>query len=75
MLIKLAFETNGKSEQQRNELQPLGNSQSYRVPLSNTGPDPLENHKSTKPEFHAGPSSAKCHFCCQTDNGRILVAS
>ena len=26
--------------------------------LSNTGPDPLENHKATKPAFNVGPSSA-----------------
>ena len=26
--------------------------------LSNTGPDTLKNHKATKPEFNAGPSSA-----------------
>ena len=24
--------------------------------LSNTGPDPLKNHKATKPEFNVGPS-------------------
>ena len=24
--------------------------------LTNTGPDPLENHKATKPAFNAGPS-------------------
>ena len=26
--------------------------------LSNTGPDPLKNHKATKPAFNVGPSSA-----------------
>ena len=26
--------------------------------LSNTGPDPLENHKATKPVFIVGPTSA-----------------
>ena len=26
--------------------------------LSNTGPDPLKNHKATKPEFNVGPSLA-----------------
>ena len=26
--------------------------------LSNTGPDPLKNHKVTKPAFNVGPSSA-----------------
>ena len=24
--------------------------------LNNTGPDPLKNHKATKPEFNVGPS-------------------
>ena len=27
--------------------------------LSNTGPDPLKNHKTTKPEFNVGPSLAR----------------
>ena len=27
--------------------------------LSNTSPDPLINHKATKPEFNVGPSSAR----------------
>ena len=27
--------------------------------LSNTGPDPLKNHKATKPTFNVGPSSAR----------------
>ena len=27
--------------------------------LSNTGPDPLENHKATKTAFNVGPSSAR----------------
>ena len=26
--------------------------------LSNTDPDPLENHKATKPAFNAGPTAA-----------------
>ena len=26
---------------------------------SNTGPDPLKNHKATKPAFNVGPSSAR----------------
>ena len=25
--------------------------------LNSTGPDPIEKHKATKPEFHLGPSS------------------
>ena len=27
--------------------------------LSNTGPDPLKNHKATKPAFNVGPPSAR----------------
>ena len=27
--------------------------------LSNTGPDPLKNHKATKPAFNVGPSMAR----------------
>ena len=27
--------------------------------LNNTGPDPLKNHKVTKPAFYGGPSSAR----------------
>ena len=27
--------------------------------LSNTGPDPLEMHKATKPTFNVGPPSAR----------------
>ena len=27
--------------------------------LSNTGPDPLKDHKATKPAFNVGPSSAR----------------
>ena len=27
--------------------------------LSNTGPDPLKNHKGTKPAFNVGPPSAR----------------
>ena len=27
--------------------------------LCNTGPDPLKNHKATKPAFNVGPSSAR----------------
>ena len=36
---------------------PPGKSQKYRV-FSNTGPDPLENHKATKSSFHDWPLSA-----------------
>ena len=27
--------------------------------LNKTGPDPLKNHKATKPAFNVGPSSAR----------------
>ena len=27
--------------------------------LSNTGPDPLKNHRATKPAFNVGPSKAR----------------
>ena len=27
--------------------------------LSNSGPDPLKDHKATEPAFHVGPSSAR----------------
>ena len=36
---------------------PPEKSQKYRF-LSNTGPDPLKNHKVTKSAFNVGPSSA-----------------
>ena len=36
---------------------PLAKSQKYRF-LRNTGPDPLKNHKATKPAFNVWPSSA-----------------
>ena len=37
---------------------PLKNHQNI-VFLSNTGPDPLENQKATKPVFNVGPSKAR----------------
>ena len=36
--------------------------------LSNTGPDPLENQKATKPAFNVGPSSLR-----RSDDGPLLV--
>ena len=39
--------------------------------LSNTGPDPLKNHKVTKPEFNAGPSWARQRN--RADDGLLLV--
>ena len=38
---------------------PPGKNHKYIFFLSNTGPDPLKNHKATKPEFNVGPSSAR----------------
>ena len=39
---------------------PPEKSQKYRVFLQYyTDPDPLTNHKATKPEFNVGPSSAR----------------
>ena len=38
-------------------LPPLKNYKAIEL-LSNTDPDPLENHKATKPAFNVGPSSA-----------------
>ena len=37
---------------------PLQKSQNIGF-LSNTGPDPVNNHKATKPAFNVGPSSAR----------------
>ena len=49
--------------------------------LSNTGPDPLQNHKATKPAFNVGPPSAhqrnaKCHLngiSLAADDGPLIV--
>ena len=38
--------------------------------LSNTGPDPLKNHKATKPEFTVGPSSP---FTCRLTGGSMMI--
>ena len=38
-------------------LTPTEKSQKNIGFLSNTGPDPLKNHKATKPAFNVGPSS------------------
>ena len=40
--------------------------------LSNTGLDPLKNHKATKPAFNVGPSSAMA-FRWRADDGQILM--
>ena len=46
---------------------------------SNTGPDPLNNHKATKPAFNVGPSLARKRntiemaFCWRADDGPLLV--
>ena len=47
--------------------------------LNNTSPDPLKNHKATKPAFNVGPPSAaaKHHLngvCWQADVGPLIVA-
>ena len=47
--------------------------------LSNTGLDPLKNHKATRPAFNVGPSSAcqphagRPATCWQADDGLLLV--
>ena len=47
--------------------------------LSNTGPDPLNNHKATKPAFNVGPSTArqrnaiKMAFRLRADDGPLIV--
>ena len=38
---------------------PLKNQKKNIWFLSNIGPDPLKNHKATKPAFNVGPSSAR----------------
>ena len=46
---------------------------------SNTGPDPLKNHKATKPAFNVGPSSARQRnailmaFRWQADDGPFIA--
>ena len=47
--------------------------------LSNTGPNPLKNHKNTNPALNVGPSSARQRkaismaFRCRTDDGPLIV--
>ena len=47
--------------------------------LSCTGPDPLKNHKATKPAFNVGPSSARQRnaiemaFHWQVEDGPFIV--
>ena len=45
--------------------------------LGNNGPDPLKNHKATKPAFNVGPSSARLRNAkCVSwwvDNGPLTV--
>ena len=40
--------------------------------LSNTGPNPLKNHKATKPAFIVGPS-LEMVFLWWADDGQLLV--
>ena len=57
-----------RDEAQMGEIKQLGHARVQRAPLeknkalgflSNTGPDPLGNHKATRPAFNVGPSSAR----------------
>ena len=47
--------------------------------LSYTGPDPLNNHKATKPAFNFGPLSAcqrnaiEMAFCWRADDGLLIM--
>ena len=49
--------------------------------LSNTGPDPLKNHKATNPAFNVGPSSARQRnailmaFRWRADDGPLIDLS
>ena len=43
--------------------------------LCNTGPDPLKNHKATKPAFNVGPSSARKLFFGVLDKARFKPVS
>ena len=57
---------------------PLKNHNNIGFP-SNTGPDPLKNHKATKPAFNVGPSWAlqrnaiQMAFCWRADDGPLIV--
>ena len=63
----------------RTPLPPPGKSQKNIEFLSNTGPDPLKNHKVTKPALNVGPSSARQRsaiymaFRWRADNGPLIV--
>ena len=52
---------------------PPGISQSYIGFLSNTGPNPLEYHKATKPAFNVGPLSACEQNARRTNDGLLVV--
>ena len=41
--------------------------------LSNPGPDPLKNHKATKPAFNVGRSSARQPFRWRAEKGPLIV--
>ena len=54
---------------------PLSKNHKHLGFLSNIGPDPLKNHKATKPAFNGMP--AKRHlmvFRWRADNGPLIVA-
>ena len=59
---------------------PSLKNQNAIVFLSNTGLEPLENHKATEPAFNVGPLSARqgnailMAFRCWANNGPPLVA-
>ena len=54
-------------------LTPPGKLQSYIGFLSNTGQDPLENHKATKPAFNVGPIISPQAFRWWANDGLLLV--
>ena len=41
--------------------------------LSNTGPDPLKNHKATKPAFNVRATSARQRDALKADDGLLIV--
>ena len=45
----------------------------HRGFLSNTGPDPLKNHKATKPAFSVGPSMARQRIRWRADDDSLIV--
>ena len=66
-------------ERETGDPDPLTKSQRMKRILSNTGPDPLKNHKAIKPTFNVGQSSAcqrnaiQMAFRWRTDDGPLIV--